>query len=470
MINTAALQFVPGKGLHTDNASAELPAPRVKSFFDVLQSNIYESPDMKGQSRPAEPTGKGQIENRQENTAAGFRTEEHRGHERPVKNNPVSQNDKKAINEKKQDKQSEDNTAGSPEKKGMVHNETGKGVPGKSLKVEKSGHAGIDDIAENRDPADTDIISMLKGLAEMLNSLADSSAVKEGKGIDAETLKQIRHDIKKSLASLKNNPDRAGIAETVKRVHALLEKLESALPHNSRISELASHMRQLRKVLSRSHVRPHTSPAEISANIPETDISSQVRDISSKIMNIIHSSGSEFSGNADNDRGFNSGSFLFQSMKNTAGYERHAAGNLMTRNSDLFREQLSSVIQRARVVVQDGKNGRFSMRLYPRELGNLNVNLGLEQGVIHGKFLVESQEAKTLLMENISHIREQLENAGVTVGEFQVNVRDEGSRFFTDREQNSTGTHLAELNADDAGSEYETVTYSLHEGSINMII
>jgi len=133
----------------------------------------------------------------------------------------------------------------------------------------------------------------------------------------------------------------------------------------------------------------------------------------------------------------------------------------------LGNEQFESMMNNARMVVRDGRNGSFTMNLYPETLGRVNVNLGLEDGVIVGRFLVDSREARDAMMENIDSLRIQLEEAGIQVGGFQVNVRGERERLVRDLQE--AMARPAGRNSREVQRDYEIQTYRSHDGALDVI-
>lgn len=136
-----------------------------------------------------------------------------------------------------------------------------------------------------------------------------------------------------------------------------------------------------------------------------------------------------------------------------------------------FRQSLEDIMEKAKVTVKDNRNGSFAVKLFPKELGNVNVNLVLENGIVNGKFLVENNEAKNLLLENIESLKEQLLESGVSVGEFSVNVRDDRERFV--RDENERKTFNPSLNLKETVAAVNVYDFNgaySHDGSINMII
>jgi hypothetical protein len=164
----------------------------------------------------------------------------------------------------------------------------------------------------------------------------------------------------------------------------------------------------------------------------------------------------------------NDSSFNFQSYRGgeNAVKQNPAAPHVIRNNA--FSEQLQSIIQNARIVVKDGNSGSFSMRLFPESLGRVNVNLGLDQGVLTGRFLVDTQEAKNLLLENISSLMEQLEESGIEVGGFQVDVRDSEKSFYENPDGPRSGRNTPVLAA--LSGRFEENSVPLHDGMLDMII
>lgn len=153
------------------------------------------------------------------------------------------------------------------------------------------------------------------------------------------------------------------------------------------------------------------------------------------------------------------------------------SGNSQARNANaaretrmpMFQENLDRIMDSARVVVRDGRNASLSMRLNPAELGNVTVNLGLEQGVLTAKFLVDNAEVRDAVAANLEGIRQELEQSGVSVGEFQVNVRDD--RAFQKQDETRIFSHFTSSEKREAvDMSYNYTSLPLHEGGINYVI
>ncbi len=169
----------------------------------------------------------------------------------------------------------------------------------------------------------------------------------------------------------------------------------------------------------------------------------------------------------DNGAAFNFSSFRKETESAASIRQKPDAGYAGKRSG--FGDQLDIIMQNAKVTMQDSRNGSFSIRLYPESLGKVNVNLSLEQGVLFGKFLVDSTDAKDALLENIQSVIDRLREEGISVGGFNVNVRDEKKPFFEYSEE--VPLHMAAgMQTGSAGAEYESNSSYVHSGEIDMII
>lgn len=205
-----------------------------------------------------------------------------------------------------------------------------------------------------------------------------------------------------------------------------------------------------------------TKPGESFTTDPKNQLNEKIMPAYAGIKNDIKENNNSKNGTPN---------FNLQFFKNLQGSEKNASASGPVNKNILFEEQLQSIIQNARISVRDGKNGTFSIRLHPDSLGQVNVNLGLEHGRLTGKFLVDNMEAKDALLAQITTIKEQLLDAGIPIGEFHVNVRDENGRNFRKDEEekfNLRGVSFGKSN--NKSIQYDIQAASLHDGAIDVII
>ncbi|MBV6493928.1 MAG: hypothetical protein LDLANPLL_01952 [Turneriella sp.] len=68
-----------------------------------------------------------------------------------------------------------------------------------------------------------------------------------------------------------------------------------------------------------------------------------------------------------------------------------------TNPANALSRQLTDIISRARVLVTDNQNAQFSVKLFPRELGRMEIDLKMIEGEIRGKIVVQSESVKSEL-------------------------------------------------------------------------
>ena len=226
----------------------------------------------------------------------------------------------------------------------------------------------------------------------------------------------------------------------------------------------------IKKVKNRNHERPEIKKAEHDEVRNERKTETNIDQLTVKKKE--SGNDSAFDMNSGKDKHSNREGSSFSSGKidslNRNGFEK----NEQAMKSPEFRQSLQEIIDKAKISVRDSNNATFSVRLFPKDLGSVNVNLLMENGVVSGRFLVDSDEAKNLLMNNLGELREQLAEAGIEVGEFNVNVNQGGERFAGKEKEDE---NIKSLNPSNSESEAAMIKYdynssAAHNGHINMVI
>lgn len=242
-------------------------------------------------------------------------------------------------------------------------------------------------------------------------------------------------------------------------------------PHGSRETEAALHGLPVKEKVKdeRSAVSRNQKPAEAVAGDKKNIDTAEGVQQKQKL------NGDQASFNKGTASGNDSG----RDNSQVAGGRAESASRLTSGRTENmakmpeFRQSLQEIIDRARVTVQDSRNGSFTVKLFPKELGSVNVNLVMENGVVNGRFLVDNNDAKTVLLSSIENLIDELQQSGVSVGEFSVNVRDERERFIREKDELKYKINpvlSGNKEAVTAADVYDHNSVYKHNGSINMII
>lgn len=77
-------------------------------------------------------------------------------------------------------------------------------------------------------------------------------------------------------------------------------------------------------------------------------------------------------------------------------------------------------------------NSEFRMKLTPPELGQMKISFRLDDGIMQGKIVVSTPEAKALFEENMNMLKESLSKAGVTIAHVDVSLGSQSDFSETD--------------------------------------
>ncbi len=93
-----------------------------------------------------------------------------------------------------------------------------------------------------------------------------------------------------------------------------------------------------------------------------------------------------------------------------------------------------SRVAKAFEAAQQQGGGPIRMRLSPPELGMLQVQIEVKEGVLTASLEAETHAARNLLLENLPALRDRLAEQKISIEKFDVDVRDEQSGSDYDQE------------------------------------
>jgi len=271
------------------------------------------------------------------------------------------------------------------------------------------------------------------------------------------------------INNAKNGVDKTQLKKTLEKAAAVLERLSAQNTSAVSREHVSGMLAAIKGALAKIKQGHDNNSNQKQSQTVEPQAAG-LRDTISKTDSMLEGmKGEGFNHKQGNDGTGGSTIFSLNQAKNDASVKIADAPQAASAKNILFRESLESIIQNARVVVKDSQNASFSVRLHPRELGSVNINLGLLDGVVHGRFLVETQEAKDMLQSNLEHIMDEMRQAGISVGEFQVNVSGQRERLL-DNAHDGLNAFLTPAQTGETENEYAAQSHSYHDGYINVLI
>jgi flagellar hook-length control protein FliK len=310
---------------------------------------------------------------------------------------------------------------------------------------------------------DTDMRELFDGLHRMMDVIkgkeqSDLRAARSG-GRDAEDF----------MNGSRGKVDRNALKGLLDRLAAITKKIDAKNIPAAQAEHLTRSVAEMKNLLQKSRPGNDRGRGHTAATAPEPGLTA-VKDLLARIESLLDGAKGEGPQNRQGGDTRGNGDFISLNHLKSDMQARRSETSAGPQKQSNFMEQVGHIIENAKVVVRDSRNGSFSVRLYPRELGSLNVSLGLENGIVHGKFLVESTEAKDLLMSNIEQIKQRLADAGIAVGEFQVDVNDRRGRMLRDAEHERDAVITPAERHEEIAVEYESNSKIYHDGHINLVI
>ena len=328
-------------------------------------------------------------------------------------------------------------------------------ISGEDMKGLIAGLMGMGNVLKETPRLQKDFKDLIKGLQDLLNRENGS----RGKlaQVPEETLngfKSLVLKLRKLLGSTEKASQGVG-----KEVPVKLTELRRYI--ENLIAVLEKQNRQISTGKGRTE-SSHFTIKDVNREVKNPSVEQKMVSLQDNLVMVKKEGGSAFQG----ETGFGMGQF---SRGDAAGAKSLNVPAGVPRGP-IFQEQLQNLIQTARITVRDGNNGNLSLNLYPESLGKVNIHLGLEQGVLTGRFIVDTPEAKDVLMDNLDVMKSQMEEAGLAVGEFQVNVRDNSDRSVYQEKRGGVVALNALWEKAEGTQEYNINAVSLHDGMIDMKI
>lgn len=122
-----------------------------------------------------------------------------------------------------------------------------------------------------------------------------------------------------------------------------------------------------------------------------------------------------------------------------------AAENVSQPQAESFIGRLAKVLQTQMLSKSEllNRNGvaEIKLELKPEYLGKLFVHLAMENGRVNARFLVENQQVRCLLENNMSYLKQCLADQGISWQDASVDVGGSGSGWFYEDEGSSQNSH-----------------------------
>jgi len=136
--------------------------------------------------------------------------------------------------------------------------------------------------------------------------------------------------------------------------------------------------------------------------------------------------------------------FSFETGESKGGIE---AGSTL---SSVFRRLfIPEIVQKSRIILQDGGKGEIRLILKPESLGRVRIRINIQDNSIEGRILVENNSVRELFEGNLEHLKNALRSEGFGAAALEVAVSGEKSGRDPAREE------FPAMSKDGASDEFE---------------
>jgi flagellar hook-length control protein FliK len=104
-----------------------------------------------------------------------------------------------------------------------------------------------------------------------------------------------------------------------------------------------------------------------------------------------------------------------------------------------IRSQFAELVEKAHVNITPEGNSFASIRLNPESLGRLTMNLRVVNNSVEANLVVESDQVRKMILNEIESLRNELKGHGIQVESFSVRVRESFLSFDQSNDQSSGG-------------------------------
>ena len=114
--------------------------------------------------------------------------------------------------------------------------------------------------------------------------------------------------------------------------------------------------------------------------------------------------------------------------------------DILVEPKEIHRQSFNSdIIQNVKYMIRNNVE-ELSIKIYPKELGELTIKIISEEGVMRAELKATSKETYNLLNSNLQEIKNNLQEQNVKIQEVSINIYNEDTTFFSGENRNSSNS------------------------------
>lgn len=156
----------------------------------------------------------------------------------------------------------------------------------------------------------------------------------------------------------------------------------------------------------------------------------------------------------------------------TTSYDRFNNVTTKVEQVPVYKETMNAdIIQNVKYMVTN-KIEELTVKIYPKELGEITIKILSEEGIIRADIKATSKETYALLNSNIQELKNNLSDQNIKIQEVNLGIYNEDTTFFSNEEHNSKESEKGKssnnkiINGDLIDEKVDDI---LSDNSVNML-
>ncbi|HNO23540.1 MAG TPA: flagellar hook-length control protein FliK, partial [Leptospiraceae bacterium] len=113
---------------------------------------------------------------------------------------------------------------------------------------------------------------------------------------------------------------------------------------------------------------------------------------------------------------------LFQSLRQNRTEKSNAELSFVSNPKEVLKNNFSEILKSVRTNILENGKSQADIILHPKELGRMNIQVSLERDSLHGRIFVENENAKSVLLSDLSALHKELKDIGMELASLHVDL------------------------------------------------
>lgn len=153
---------------------------------------------------------------------------------------------------------------------------------------------------------------------------------------------------------------------------------------------------------------------------------------------------------------------LFQSQRQVRTEKTNAELSFVSNPKEVLKNNFAEILKSVRTNILENGKSQADIILHPKELGRMNILVSLDKDALHGRIFVENENAKSVLLSDLSSLHKELKDIGMELASLQVDLSG-NSGFAAEKgtwqEEFGSGSAKKSSYSENSAAEEDVIEY-----------